>query len=316
MKRVNIGGQAILEGVMMKGPDSYAIAVRKPDKEIAVEINKYKSFGERHKACRIPILRGVVNFVESLYIGIKTLMQSAEYFEDEEEDNGKESGKSKEKTEAQKKKEDTAYLVGTLAISIIIAVGVFMLLPAYLATFLDNVINNAVIVNLIEGILRLAIFLLYVVLISQMKDIKRTFMYHGAEHKTINCLEAGEELTVENIKKHTRYHKRCGTSFLFVVMFVSIILFMFIRTRVLWLRLLSRLLLVPVVAGISYEFIRYAGRSNSKFAYILSVPGMWVQRLTTKEPDADMIEVAIKSVEGVIDWHEYISCVQNDSFEK
>lgn len=336
MKKVNIGGQAILEGVMMKGPDRYAIAVRKPDREIAVEINRYKSFGEKHKVCRIPIVRGVVNFIESMYIGIKTLMQSAAYFDDEEESSagvGKkdkqqlskkqieraEKKAEKERKQREKEKEqanDTGYLIGTLVLSILIAVGIFMLLPAYLATFLEKITDSSLLINLFEGILRLVIFLLYVILISQMNDIKRTFMYHGAEHKTINCLEAGDELTPENVKKHTRYHKRCGTSFLFVVMFVSIILFMFIRTDVMWLRLLSRLLLVPVVAGISYEFIRFAGRSESKLANWLSVPGLWIQRLTTKEPDLDMIEVAIKSVEGVIDWHEYIDCVRNNSFEK
>jgi uncharacterized protein YqhQ len=331
MKKVNIGGQAILEGVMMKGPERYAIAVRKPDHEIAVDVKEYKSFGETHKGCNAPIIRGVVNFVESLYIGVKTLMQSAEYFEEEEEElpsaeamtekQTRKAEKRAEKARKQREKEkqqanDTGYLIGTLALSILIAVGVFMLLPAYLATFLGKVTDSQLLINLFEGVLRMLIFILYVVLISQMNDIKRTFMYHGAEHKTINCLEAGKELTPENVKKHTRYHKRCGTSFLFVVMIVSILLFMFIRTDTLWLRLLSRLLLVPVVAGISYEFIRYAGRSESKLANILSVPGMWVQRLTTKEPDTEMIEVAIKSVEAVIDWREYISCVQNDSFEK
>ncbi|MCR5632006.1 MAG: DUF1385 domain-containing protein [Eubacterium sp.] len=321
MKRVNIGGQAVLEGVMMKGPKSYALAVRKPDNEIEVKVTEYKSFGEKHKGFSIPILRGVVNFIESLYIGMKTLMDSSEYFEEEEATNEKtKAEETKAETVAGKdeKKEssNTAYLVGTLAVSLIIAIGVFMLLPAFLANFLYKVIDNDFVVNLAEGLLRLAIFLGYVALIAQMEDIKRTFMYHGAEHKSINCMEAGMDLTVENVRKASRFHKRCGTSFVFIVMFISIFVFMFVRTDVMWLRLVSRVALIPVIAGISYEFIRYAGKHQNACSNILSAPGLWVQKLTTKEPDDDMIEVAIKSVEGVIDWHEYVECVRNDSFEK
>ena len=300
MKRVNIGGQAVLEGVMMKGPNSYALSVRKPDKKIEVKVTEYKSFGEKHKGLSIPFVRGVVNFLESLYIGMKTLMDSSEYFE-EESDNEKGS--------------NTGYLIGTLIVSLVIAIGIFMLLPAFLANFLYKITDSDILVNLVEGILRLLIFLGYVAAISHMEDIKRTFMYHGAEHKTINCMEAGDDLTVENVQKHTRFHKRCGTSFVFIVMIISIIVFMFVRTDVMWLRLLSRVLLVPVIAGISYEFIRYAGRHENICSNILSAPGLWVQRLTTKEPDDDMIEVAIKSVEGVIDWREYVECVRNNSFE-
>ena len=305
MKKVSVGGQAVLEGIMMKGPFSYALAVRKPDKEIEVKVTDYISLGERYKGLNIPIVRGVVNFVESLYIGMKTLMDSSQYFEEEEQNVKKNDGKS-----------DSAYLIGTLIVSILIAVGIFMLLPAFLANFLYKLTDSDLIVNLIEGILRLAIFLGYIILVSRMEDIKRTFMYHGAEHKTINCLEAGDELTVENVMKHTRFHKRCGTSFVFIVMIVSIIVFMFVKTDTVWLRLISRVLLVPVIAGISYEFIRYAGKHENGFANVLSQPGLWVQRLTTKEPTGDMVEVAIKSVEGVIDWHEYVTCVRNDSFEK
>ena len=191
-----------------------------------------------------------------------------------------------------------------------------MLLPTFVAGLLYKVTDSSILVNLCEGVLRLAIFITYVWAISKMKEIKRTYMYHGAEHKTINCLEAGDELTPENVLKHTRFHRRCGTSFLFIVMFISIILFMFIRTKLLWLRILSRLLLIPVIAGLSYEVIRYAGSHENAFARALSQPGFWVQRLTTKEPDKDMCEVAIKSVEAVIDWREYISCVNNNSFEK
>lgn len=306
MKRVSIGGQAVLEGIMMKGPDSYALAVRKPDKEIDVQVTPYKSLGEKHKPANIPIIRGVINFIESLYIGMSTLMKSSEYFEEEEE------GKPKKENSAG----DKASLVFTLIVSLAIAIGVFMLLPAFIAKLIFSEETSSILVNLTEGVMRLVIFLLYVALISKMEDIKRTFMYHGAEHKTINCLEAGDDLTVENVRKHTRFHKRCGTSFVFIVMIVSIVVFMFVRTETMWLRLLSRVLLIPVIAGISYEFIRYAGRHNNACSRVLSQPGLWVQRLTTKEPDDSMIEVAIKSVEAVIDWHEYVRCVREDSFEK
>ena len=332
MKRVNIGGQAVLEGIMMKGPESYALAVRKPDKEIDVQVTKYKSMGERHKALNIPVIRGIVSFIESLYIGIGTLMKSSEYFEEEEEDKKTQQKESEQKKPDQKKQEqkkqeqkkqeqnksgsDKGYMILTLVISLAIAIGVFVLLPAAVANLLYKVTNNSIVVNLFEGVLRLAIFLGYVALISLMEDIKRTFMYHGAEHKTINCLEAGADLTVENVRKYTRFHKRCGTSFVFIVMIISVIVFMFVKTDVLWIRLLSRLLLIPGIAGISYEFIRYAGKHDNACSTILSQPGLWVQRLTTKEPDDSMIEVAIKSVEAVIDWREYVDCVRNNSFEK
>ena len=328
MKRTYIGGQAVLEGVMMKGPKSYALAVRKPDKEIEVKVTEYISMGERHKGLSIPFVRGVVNFLESLYIGMKTLMDSSEYFEEEEDkkektekeeelkDKTEKEGASKDKKDDKKSSSDSAYLIGTLIVSLLIAIGIFMLLPAFLANFLYKLTDNNLIVNLAEGLLRLAIFIGYVAAISFMEDIKRTFMYHGAEHKTINCLEAGDDLTVENVKKHTRFHKRCGTSFVFIVMIISIFVFMFVHTKVMWLRLLSRIILIPVIAGLSYEFIRYAGKHSNVCSRVLSAPGLWVQRLTTKEPNDSMIEVAIKSVEGVVDWHEYVECVRNDSFEK
>ena len=324
MKQCNIGGQAILEGVMMKGPKSYAIAVRKPNNEIQVDVTNYTSFGDAHKTSGIPIVRGVVNFIESLYIGMKTLMDSAEYFEEDDEPGEKddESQEKDSKADASKKEKkdssasDKVYLVGTLIISIALAVGLFVLLPTLLSTLLYKVTDSNLLVNLAEGALRLIIFLTYIYAISAMKDIRRTYMYHGAEHKTINCMEAGDDLTVENVKKHTRFHRRCGTSFLFLVILISIIVFMFVNTNVLWLRLLIRIVFIPVIAGLSYEVIRYAGKHENVFARILSAPGLLLQRLTTREPDEDMIEVAIKSVEGVIDWREYVTCVRNDSFER
>lgn len=318
MGKVRIGGQAVMEGVMMKNVNQYAVAVRKPDNEIEVKVTNCKQGSDRCKLLGFPIIRGVYNFIDSLVIGIKTLMYSAEFYEDEEEaDEKKKSVKNSEKDtheEAQggckgkndDKKEDSLFVIGTVCFSIILAVALFMLLPAFLASLLDGVIKNPFLLGLVEGAIRLAIFLIYVVGISLMNDIKRTYMYHGAEHKTINCIEQGNELTVENVMKASRFHKRCGTSFLLIVMLVSILVFMCIRTEVIWLRLLLRVLLVPVIAGISYEFIRFAGSSDSVIADILSKPGLWLQRITTAEPTPDMVEVAIKSVEAVFDWRSYL----------
>ena len=295
MADVRIGGQAVIEGVMMKNKEKYAIAVRKPDKDIEVKIETYKPAADKGLFFRLPIVRGVFNFVESLVIGVKTLTYSASFYDDEED-----------KKSSSKESSDSIMLFFTVAFSIVLAVGLFMLLPAFLVSLLDKYISSHIVLGLIEGVIRLAIFLLYVFLISRMEDIKRTFMYHGAEHKSINCLEAGNELTVENVMKASRFHKRCGTSFLFIVMIVSILVFMCIDSRTLWIRLLLRVLLVPVIAGISYEFIRYAGNHNNVCANVLSKPGLWVQRLTTIEPTSDMAEVAIKAVEGVFDWKEYL----------
>ena len=321
MKRVKIGGQAVMEGVMMKNGDRYAVAVRKPDKDIEIKVVDYVSVGSRSAFFRIPIIRGVVNFVESLVIGVKTLMYSATFFDEEEPedkakaDEDKHGRKSKERSPEQKKREDDLTMIGTVAFSLVFAIALFMMLPAFIGELIDRVIDNRILMSVIEGVLRLAIFLGYVAIISLMKDIQRVFMYHGAEHKTINCFEAGVPLTPENVKKYSRYHKRCGTSFLFIVMIISIIVFMFISADTAWLRLIIRLLLIPVIAGISYEFIMFAGRSDSKIANIMSVPGMWVQRLTTREPDLDMIEVAIKSVEAVINWQEYQEAMHRGEIE-
>ena len=346
MKRVRIGGQAVLEGVMMMGPESYALSVRKPNGEIDVSVTPFQTMTAKHKGLDIPIVRGVLNFIESLYVGISTLMKSSVISEEAEEEAAKAEAKadskaeakieaksdlkSEVKTVAKKTKADKSAvnekskdenltkgdLILTLILSLAIAVGVFVLLPAFVANFLYKVTDRDLLVNLAEGMLRMLIFLAYIYAISHMKDIKRTFMYHGAEHKTINCMEAGKELTIENVRGTSRFNKRCGTSFIFVVMIISIIVFMFVNTDLMWLRLLSRLLLIPVIAGVSYEFIRYAGRHENACANALSSPGLWLQRLTTQEPDDDMIEVAIKSVEGVIDWKDYIGCVNNNSFEK
>jgi len=302
--RVSIGGQAVIEGIMMKNDDKYAIAVRKPDKEIEVKLESYTPWAKKGAIFRMPIVRGVFNFVESLVIGMKTLMYSAEFYDEEEEVKPKKEKKSKKNNK--KDSSDDALMIGTVAFSLVLAIGLFMLLPAFIASLLDGVIKNHFLLGLVEGVIRLTIFLIYVVLISLMEDIKRTFMYHGAEHKCINCLEAGKDLTVENVMASTRFHKRCGTSFLFIVMFVSILVFMCIRTETVLLRLGLRVLLVPVIAGISYEFIRFAGRHDNIIANVLSKPGLWVQKLTTKEPTPDMVEVAIMAVEGVLDWRAYL----------
>lgn len=300
MKQVYVGGQAVIEGVMMKNQEQYAIAVRKPDQTIEVKKEVYTPVGEQGAIFRLPIIRGVVNFVESLVIGTKTLTYSASFYEEEEAET-EESPAGK----AAKKGGEGLLMFITVAISIILAVGLFILLPAWLAEFIRKGISSNVVVALLEGVIRLVIFLLYVWSISLMNDMKRVFMYHGAEHKAINCLEAGEALTPENVKKYSRFHKRCGTSFLFIVMIISILFFMVINVDNAVLRVLLRLLLVPVIAGVSYEFIRLAGRNDSWIVRVLSTPGLWVQRLTTREPDTDMLEVAIAAVEGVLDWRAY-----------
>lgn len=316
MGKVRIGGQAVIEGVMMKNEDKYAVAVRKPDKEIEVKVSSYKPGKEKCKLFGWPIIRGVYNFVDSMVIGVKTLTYSAEFFDEEEEPKKNSEKNKKEKPEVKqedvkkdkdKKDSDGLVLFFTVAFSIALAVGLFMLLPAFLSGLLSKFIDSNFLLGLIEGVIRLFIFIMYVFLISRMEDIKRTFMYHGAEHKCINCLEEGNDLTVENVLRSSRFHKRCGTSFLFIVMMVSILVFMCISTRVMWLRLLLRLLLVPLIAGISYEFIRYAGSHDSKISNLLSKPGLMIQRLTTLEPTEDMAEVAIKSVEAVLDWREYLA---------
>jgi Predicted metal-dependent enzyme len=304
MKPSGIGGQAVIEGVMMKNQNEYAIAVRKPNNEIIVKKDSYQSITEKYKILKLPIFRGVVAFIESMVIGTKTLTYSASFFEEEE----KVEPTKMEQTFSKifKDKAESVVMGLTILLSIVLAVGIFMILPLFAAEVFQKITPSTTILAIIEGIIRITIFVAYVLAISQMKDIKRVFMYHGAEHKTINCLENGLELNVKNVRRQSKHHKRCGTSFMLIVMFVSIIFFIFIRVDVLWLRMVIRILLVPVIAGVSYEFIKLAGRSESKIVTILSKPGMWLQALTTKEPDDSMIEVAIQSVEAVFDWKGYL----------
>jgi len=303
MKSSGIGGQAVLEGVMMRNKNCYAVAVRKPDGGIAVEKGEMTSITEKHKVLGLPIIRGVVSFVESLVLGVKMLTSSAAYFDDVEEQPGKfERWLQKKFGE----KADKFIMGCTVLFSFAMAIVIFMLLPLVVVSFIDEEVIGYEWKTLIEGLLRVAIFLGYVVLISRLKDIRRVFMYHGAEHKTINCIERGMAPTVHNVRKCSRLHKRCGTSFLLFVMLISVIFFLVVRVETLWLRFVVRILFVPVIAGISYEFIRLAGSSESKLIGFLSKPGLWLQGLTTREPNDDMIRVAVASVEAVFDWQAYI----------
>lgn len=303
-----------MEGVMMKNQDKYAVAVRKPDQEIVVEVAEYNGLNINKKIKNIPVLRGVFNFIESLALGMKTLTFSASFFEDEEDEAKKQSKETvtaenadlSEEARKKKKQQEDVMMGGTVALSIILAVGIFMILPYFISLFFKQFVTSQIVIALLEGVIRLLIFIGYVAAISLMPDIKRVYMYHGAEHKCINCIEHGLDLTVENVRKSSKEHKRCGTSFLLIVMLISIVFFMFIRVDNGVLKLVLRILLIPVIAGVSYEFIRLAGRSDNIIVNILSKPGMWLQRLTTKEPDDTMIEVGIASVEAVFDWRSYV----------
>ena len=266
MRYSGIGGQAVMEGVMMKNQEKYAVAVRKPDHEIEVKVSEYTGIIKNKKIRNMPILRGVFSFIESLVLGMQTLTYSASFFEDEEVDEKKKEPMTEEerrRQEQKEKKQENAMMGGTVVLSIVLAVAVFMMLPYYLSTLFQKVITSQWVIALLEGVIRLVIFIGYVALISLMKDIRRVYMYHGAEHKCINCIEHGMDLTVDNVRKSSRFHKRCGTSFLLIVMLVSILFFMFIRVDSPILRVVLRLLLIPVIAGVSYEFIRLAGRSDN-----------------------------------------------------
>ena len=297
-----IGGQAVIEGVMMRGKKLYALAVRTPKKEIVVEKTPIKPAAEKCKILGWPIIRGVVAFVDSLVMGMKVTTKSATLagLDDIEYDQESKFEKWLENKFGDKLADYLIYF--SVAVSIILCIGIFMVLPTFLGGAVTNLLHgDATLRSVIEGVIKIIIFVVYMFLVSQMKDIKRVFMYHGAEHKTINCFESGEELTVENVRHNSRFHKRCGTSFLVIVMLVSIILFFFIRTDVLWLRVLSRIILVPAIAGISYEFIRYAGKHDNLLVNIISAPGIAMQIITTSEPDDSMIEVAIASLNAVLE---------------
>ena len=319
MRYSGIGGQAVMEGVMMKNQEKYAVAVRKPDGEIALEVSEYKGIIKNKKIRNMPVLRGVFSFIESLYLGVATLTFSASFFEEEETDQKEKTKKQREKkvlTEEQQKRQDSLMMGGTVAFSIVLAVAIFMILPYYISVFFQKFTDSYMLIAVLEGLIRLAIFIGYVAAISLMPDIKRVYMYHGSEHKCINCIEHGMDLTVENVRKSSRLHKRCGTSFLLIVMIISIFFFMFIHVDSRVLRLVLRLVLIPVIAGVSFEFIRLAGRSDNALINLLSKPGLLLQHITTKEPEDDMIEVGIASVEAVFDWKTYVEEIrQEDSRE-
>ena len=305
MKYSGIGGQAVIEGIMMKNGDDYATAVRKPDGEIEVARGRYVSLTEKVKFFSLPFVRGVFSFADSMIIGMKTLTWSAGFFEDDE---STEPGKFElwldrvfgEKLEA-------ALMSLVMVISVVLAIVIFMVFPMLLSRVLHPLIPSETVMAILEGILRILIFICYIKLISRMEDIRRTFMYHGAEHKCINCIEHGMELNVENVRRSSKEHKRCGTSFLLIVMVISILFFMVIRVDNLWLRIVSRIVLISVIAGVSYEVLRLSGRSESRLVNLLSRPGLWMQGLTTSEPDDSMIEVAIRAVETVFDWRAYLA---------
>lgn len=304
MKTSGIGGQAVIEGIMMRNKDKYAIAVRKPDNEIELSVRESRLLTEKYKWLNFPVIRGVFNFVDSLVTGVSTITYSASFYDDPAE---------QKKTKADeigkaifKDKLESVLMAVTIIISVALAVGLFMVVPYFVSRLLAGVVTSQFLLNFLEGIVRVVIFLLYLVAISHMNDIKRTFMYHGAEHKCINCIEHGAPLTVDNVMNSSRLHKRCGTSFMFLVMFISIIFFIFIRVDNTVLQLVIRLLLIPVIAGVSYEVLRWAGRSDNAFINVISKPGLWMQKLTTREPDRDMAEVAIAAVEAVFDWRAFL----------
>lgn len=312
VKSSGIGGQAVIEGVMMRNKDKYAVAVRKPDNNIEVSVKNCTNPAGKYRFLKLPIIRGIFSFIDSLVVGMSTLSYSASFYEDDEHDAKENKKPKKVKSKEQEEKEEKVMMTFTIILSIVMAVAIFMIAPYYVSRLFAAFIKNDTAVILIEGMVRLVFFIVYVKLISLMKDIKRVYMYHGAEHKCINCIEHGLDLTVENVLKSSKEHKRCGTSFLLIVMCISIVFFMFIRVDSPVLRLVLRVLLVPVIAGVSYEVLRLAGNSDSKLMDIVSRPGLWLQHLTTSEPDADMVEVAIASVEAVFDWKTYVDNLRKE----
>lgn len=303
--KTSIGGQALIEGVLMRGPTEVAIAVRKPNKEIDLQVQKVKTLGMRYAIFRTPFIRGMVSLIESLTMGTKALMHSAEFFDEDEEEEEIEdvevSGfRGKIKAYFRNKLKEWEMFL-TLAFSLVLSVGIFMVLPNIITSFIGRNLDSSVGLNLIEGFIRIVIFLLYVVWVAKVEDVKRVFEYHGAEHKSIHCYESGDELTVENVRKHSILHPRCGTSFLFMVMIISVLVLSVFGWPNPLLRILIRVLMFPVIAGITYEVNRLIGRSNSKFSYILAYPGLMIQKYATvKEPDDEQIQVAIESLKAVI----------------
>ena len=304
MKYSGIGGQAVIEGIMMQNGTNYAIAVRKPDGEIEVKKDTYVSLTKKHKLLALPFIRGVFSFADSMIVGMRALTWSCSFFEDDEEEEAGPLEKWLDRVFGEKLEGILMSIV--MVLSFALAIGIFMLLPMLIANFCRSFIRSETVMAVLEGVIRIGIFVAYIKLVSRMDEIRRTFMYHGSEHKCINCIEHGLALNVDNVRASSKEHKRCGTSFIMFVMIVSILFFMVLRPETLWLRAVSRILLIPVIAGVSYEFLRFAGRHDSFLVNLLSRPGMWMQGLTTTEPDDSMIEVAIAAVETVFDWRAYL----------
>ena len=300
-----IGGQAVMEGVMMRNKDLYAVAVRKPDGEIVVKKAEYKGVIKSDTPYKIPVIRGVLSFIDSLVLGLSTLNYSSDIYIQSEETE-KKDGEKPESEEAGKKASDVLLSTVITVVAIILALGLFMVLPYLASLIFRPLTGEGIVLSLIEGVIRLLIFIGYILLISRMEDIRRVFMYHGAEHKCINCIEAGLPLTVDNVRRASREHRRCGTSFLLYVMLISIIFFAFIQTDDRILKVVLRVVLIPIIAGVSYEFIRLAGRSENPVVRLVSRPGLWLQKLTTREPDDEMIKVGIRSVDEVFDWEGFL----------
>ena len=347
-----IGGQAVMEGVMMRNKKDYAVAVRRADGELVVKKDVYSGIIKNEKVYKIPVLRGILSFIDSMVLGFSTLnfssdiyIQSAEEepdtvsdrssvgygigirtksdiekqhsIEEEKASSGSEPGAlrepdhngenaGKDKKEAEGGVKDGILTAVITVFAVILAMGLFMVLPYFASLLFKPLVGEGIILSLIEGVIRLLIFIGYIKLISMMEDIRRVFMYHGAEHKCINCIEAGMPLTLENVRNASREHRRCGTSFLLYVMVISIVFFAFIETDVRWLKILMRIVLIPVIAGVSYELIRLAGKSENPLVKAFSTPGLWLQRLTTREPDDDMIKTGMRSVEEVFDWRAFL----------
>lgn len=304
MKYSGIGGQAVIEGIMMKNKQEYATAVRKPDGQIEIQKDRYVSMTEKVKVFSLPFIRGVFSFADSMILGMKTLTFSASFFEDDEDEEPSKFEKWLDNKFGEKLEKILMPLV--MAFSVVAAIGIFMILPLGISSLIRPAVPSDTVMAFLEGVIRLAIFIGYIKIISNMEDIRRTFMYHGAEHKCINCIEHGLELNVDNVRASSKQHKRCGTSFLIIVMMISILFFMVVRVEGFIPKVVSRIILIPVIAGVSYEFLRLAGRSDAGIVNFFSKPGLWMQNMTTKEPDDSMIEVAIAAVEAVFDWKTYL----------
>lgn len=289
----------MLEGIMMRNGGRYSVAVRRPDGEITVDVRDYHSIVPWRSLLKIPFIRGIFSFIDSLVLGMKTLMFSASFYEEEE------GPALTEKEATKQEKQDRIFMAATVVLAVAVAIALFMVLPYFLSVFVEKFTSSRMVMTIFEGVIRVVIFLAYIFLISRTKDIRRTFMYHGAEHKCINCIEHGLELNVENVRRSSKQHKRCGTSFLFFVMIVSIIFCFFITAESQVARVLIRIALFPLISGVSYEIIRLAGNSDNVIVNLLSRPGLWVQNMTTKEPDDSMIEVGIRAVEEVFDWRTW-----------